>query len=91
MKGLRLIIYRYNGRMVVKVRIDLIYEGIATDNSAIVICICQAGGPNWPDLWRDCDPSLKFKAVVIIIQVRIDLIYEGIATCRRDCYTGIFP
>ena len=81
MKGLRLqVIVNYNP-VHFRVRIDLIYEGIAT-NSVIVdeyrgpplseLTWFMKGlrllksfgligpwhlGPNWPDLWRDCDSA----------------------------------
>ena len=37
--------------------------------------------PNWPDLWRDCDPEVNSLICAARSLVQIDLIYEGIATC----------
>ena len=65
----------------VKVRIDLIYEGIATFKLFSWICI-PFSCPNWPDLRRDCDLLFLCQIACVKSQVRIDLIYEGIATTR---------
>ena len=61
------------------VRIDLIYEGIATLFKRLIEI--RGACPNWPDLRRDCDSTIdSLYFILIAFLVRIDLIYEGIAT-----------
>ena len=54
MKGLRLLIIFFIPNSISQVRIDLIYEGIATGIMCVIMPVCPVS-PNWPDLWRDCD------------------------------------
>ena len=79
-KGLRLIFYNSLRNLLISVRIDLIYEGIATVLAYFLLIYVKLHGPNWPDLRRDCDLCLFFQRPPLW-NVRIDLIYEGIATC----------
>ena len=80
MKGLRLCICSVGIRCPLIVRIDLIYEGIATRIQRRLFVPYFFVRPNWPDLWRDCDFSPLPMFCNVSIVVRIDLIYEGIAT-----------
>ena len=57
MKGLRLFPSVIINWCATAVRIDLIYEGIATPYTHSIMWLCPVR-PNWPDLWRDCDPFI---------------------------------
>ena len=70
------------------VRIDLIYEGIATKGSWLDNSKLDTHSPNWPDLRRDCDTHHLAELFKHIIAVRIDLIYEGIATKSTTGWSG---
>jgi len=63
---------------------DLIYEGIATPVSPLLL-YCLKGNKR-PDLRRDCDDQLTVDFLRVIRSHETnDLIYEGIATPTPEC------